>query len=486
MAAAMLHLNTTLLILTATVTLQGFVWLLVWFTQRHLFELRLIAAGFIGFAVGLLLHLIRNIVDIPNAVFIISQNYFVHISLAVLTHGIARFLGQRGHPAVIWGCVAFTAVFWPAALTIDPHNVAIRILASNALGIVMLSLIVAILLRDRTQPRLLRWSTVGILLSDLVALLLRSVIAIDNWNTQAVLAMDATQAWYFFFFNMFVTGLFLMLLLMVGVRLSYDLRLKNDALQSEVAVRRNLQDQLSASLENEKALRQEQKQFLRMVTHEFRTPLAVVDRAAEMIDVVLEKPPETVSRRLNSIRDAVRRLVELIDRFLDVERRDLSFLQPERIDIASLMERVRKHFAGLELDQRLRFTVQPSLSFYWGDLEMLSTVLINLIDNALKYTTDGSPVEIAARAEDKAIVITVTDRGIGIPEAEAAQIGRRFFRASNTTAATGTGLGLYNTHRLLEYHNAILSLRSGRGGGTVATIRLPLPGMAPNISMEVA
>lgn len=486
MAAAMLHLNTTLLILTATVTLQGFVWLLVWFTQRHLFELRLIAAGFIGFAIGLVLHLIRNVIEIPTPLFIISQNYFVHISLAVLTHGIARFLGQRGSPATIWGCVVFTVVFWPVALIVDPYNVAIRILASNAVGIAMLLLMVQTLLRDRTQPRVLRWSTIGILLSDLVALLLRSVIAIDNWGTQEVLALDSTQAWYFFFFNIFVTGLFLMLLLMVGVRLSYGLRQKNDDLSREVAQRRELQGQLSTSLETAKALHEEQRQLLRMVTHEFRTPLAVVDRAAEMIGVVLENPPETVSRRLDSIRDAVRRLVQLIDRFLDVERRDLNVLQTERIDMASLLERVRKHFAGLELDQRLRFTVQPNLAFYWGDQEMLCTVLINLIDNALKYTPDGSPVDITARNENNAIVITVTDSGIGIPEAEAALIGRRFFRASNTTPATGTGLGLYNTHRLLEYHNGILSLRAGRGGGTVATIRLPLPGVVPDVSMEVA
>lgn len=486
MSVAMLHLNTTLLILTVTVTLQGFVWLLVWLTQRHLFELRLIAAGFIGFAIGLVLHLIRNVIEIPTALFIISQNYFVHISLAVLTHGIARFLGQRGSAATIWGCVIFTVVFWPVALIVDPYNVAIRILASNALGIAMLLLMVQTLIRDRTQPRVLRWSTIGILLSDLAALLLRSGIAIEHWNNQQALLQDSVQAWYFFFFNIFVTALFLMLLLMVGVRLASGLRQKNDDLSREVAQRRELQGQLSASLETAKALHEEQRQLLRMVTHEFRTPLAVVDRAAEMIGVVLDNPPETVSRRLDSIRDAVRRLVQLIDRFLDVERRDLNVLQTERIDIASLLEQVHKHFAGLELDQRLRFTVQPNLAFYWGDQEMLCTVLINLIDNALKYTPDGSPVDITARNEDNAIVITVTDRGIGIPEAEAALIGRRFFRASNTTPATGTGLGLYNTHRLLEYHNGILSLRAGRGGGTVATIRLPLPGVVPDVSMEVA
>lgn len=482
----MLHLNTTLLILTATILLQGAVWVLVWLTQRHLFELRFIAAGFIAFGIGLVLHVTRNALDVPLAVFIISQNYFLHIGMAALAHGIARFLGQRGNPPLLWGSVAFVVVFWPAALAIDPHNTALRILVSNAIGMTLLLFIVQTLVRDRTQPPLLRWSTIAILLSDFVALILRSGIAIEYWDNQQALVQDNVQAWYFFFFNIFVTALFLMLLLMVGVRLSYGLRQKNDDLSREVAQRRELQAQLSASLENARALHQEQKQLLRMVTHEFRTPLAVVDRAAEMIGVVLDKPPETVDRRLGSIRDAVRRLVQLIDRFLDVERRDLNVVQTERIDIASLLDRVRRHFAGLELDQRLRFSVQPNLSFYWGDQEMLCTVLINLIDNALKYTADGSPVDIAARAEENAIVITVTDRGIGIPEAEAALIGRRFFRASNTTPATGTGLGLYNTRRLLEYHHGILSLRAGRGGGTVATVRLPLPGVVPDVSMEVA
>lgn len=479
-----LDLPTTLLILTATVTLQGVVWILVWLTQRHLFEIRYIAAGFIGFAIGLVLHLARGLLDMPLALYIISQNYFIHVSLAVMALGVARFLGQHGNTWLIGGIIAFVLVFWPAALLIDPENIAIRILASNMVGALLLTFMATTLIRDRSQPALLRWTLIVVLCSDMIALVARSVIAIENWNSQATLALESTQAWYFFYFNLFVTSIFFMMLLMVGVRLSYDLRQKNDDLSREVARRRLLQDQLTAALEAEKGLRQEQKQLLRMVTHEFRTPLAVADRAAEMIGVVLDNPPETVSRRLSSIRDAVRRLVQLTDRFLDVERRDLNILQPERIDIAGLLDRVHRHFAGLELEARLRFSAERNLSFYWGDPEMLATVLINLIDNALKYSPDGNPVEIAARSEGNAVVITVTDHGIGIPEAEAAQIGRRFFRASNTMPATGTGIGLYNARRLLEYHNGILSLRAGRGGGTVATVRLPLPGVAPDLKME--
>jgi two-component system OmpR family sensor kinase len=487
MSAVMLHLPTTLLMVTVTLMLQGLIWALVWLTQRHRFELNFLAAGFLSVAFGMLTYAGREAV--PASLLgpvIILQNYLIHAGAVLIAHGIARFCDRGGNPPLMIAITAVVVVFWPASLWLAPENIAIRIIASNCVTSVVVLYIIWILAIDRLQPRVLRWTTIGFLISDVIALTLRSTLALHYYDDQVALMQSELQAWYYFYFNIFMTWLFLSILLMVGVRLAADLRQKNDDLSREVAQRRELQGQLSTSLETAKALHEEQRQLLRMVTHEFRTPLAVVDRAAEMIGVVLDKPTETVSRRLDSIRDAVRRLVQLIDRFLDVERRDLNILQTERIDIASLLEQVHKHFAGLELDPRLRFTVQPNMAFYWGDQEMLCTVLINLIDNALKYTPDGSPVDITARHENNAIVITVTDRGIGIPEAEAALIGRRFFRASNTTPATGTGLGLYNTHRLLEYHNGILSLRAGRGGGTVATIRLPLPGVVPDVSMEVA
>ncbi len=483
----MLNLPTTLLMLTVTLLLQGLIWVLVWLTQRHRFELNFLAAGFLAVAGGMLAQAARDVV--PTSVLgpvIILQNYLIHGGAVLIAHGIARFCDRGGNPPLMIAITAAVVVFWPVSLWLAPENIAIRIIASNCVTSVVVLYIIWILAIDRLQPRVLRWTTIGLLVSDVIALTLRTALALHYYDDQVALMQSELQAWYFFYFNIFMTWLFLSILLMVGVRLAADLRQKNEALSREVTQRRELEQQLSTSLKTEKALHEEQKQLLRMVTHEFRTPLAVVDRAAEMIGMVLEKPPETVSRRLDSIRDAVRRLVQLIDRFLDVERRDLNVVQTERIDIASLLDQVRRHFAGLELDRRLHFSVQPNLSFYWGDQEMLSTVLINLIDNALKYTADGSPVEIAARAEENAIVITVTDRGIGIPEAEAALIGRRFFRASNTTPATGTGLGLYNTRRLLEYHHGILSLRAGRGGGTVATFRLPLPGVVPDVSMEVA
>lgn len=479
-----LHLPTTLLILTVTMTLQAVVWCMIWGSRRHLYELRYVASGYIIFAFGILLLAFRD--QIPGAVFVITHNYVIHIGAILLAHGLAQFLGQRSWMPLLWGATAFVILFWPAALVIAPENVAIRVIASNTVATIMVLLMMRTVIIDRSQPALLRWFTAVLLFTDVAALTVRTVIAVENIDDQAIFAQESMQSWYFFFFNIFITGLFLALMLMVGVRLAQDLRLKNEALEREVAERSRLQEQLSATLRTEQAVRQEQKQLLRMVTHEFRTPLAIVDRAAEMIDVTMPDRPEAVGKRLSSIREAVERLVQLIDRFLDSERRSVNVVQPERIDIQALLNGVRRHFEGIDTASRLFFITAGDLPFYRGDVDMLSTVLINLIDNAMKYAPGDSPVEITARAEDDAIVITVADHGIGIPEAELTSIGQRFFRASNTTAATGTGLGLYNARRLLDYHNATLALRPGRDGGTVATIRLPLPGVTAPLETSAA
>lgn len=479
----MLDLPTLLLLLTVTVTFQGLIWLLVWITQRHLYELRFIAAGFIIFACGLLLQSFQGYVSPPAL--LISFNYCIHIGAVLITHGLARFLGQRGNPALMLACTAAIVLFWPAALAIAPENIAIRIIASDTIATIVVGYMTLSVGRDRSQPSVLRWFTFGLFATDLIALNVRTVIAVVHYDDQALLLSNAVQSWYFFYFNVFITGLFLSLLLMVGVRLSADLRRKNEALTEEVAQRRRLQDRLTASLDAEKALHEEQHQLLRMVTHEFRTPLAIIDRAAEMIDVVLEEKTDTVTRRLASIREAVQRLLQLTDRFLNTERRSDALLQPERIDMPALFDLVARHFDGMDIAPRLHFDAGETLPYYWGDPDMLATVLINLIDNALKYSPDDSPIIIVARATPDAILLSVTDRGIGIPPAEAGLIGRRFFRASNTKPATGTGLGLHNARQLLVYHHARLSLQPGPDGGTVATVRLPLPGLAPAISEAI-
>lgn len=477
----MLDLTTIIVVLGVTATLQGVVWLFVWATQRRLYELRLIAAGSIAGALGMYLIILRG--PAPAPWHIVLDNLSINIGLVLIVIGLARFLNQPSYPAIGISCIVFTILFWPLALYFDPANVPIRVHATSGVTIVMMLAATWTMLNDRTQPKPLRIATIVILLGHATSCAVRSTLVAITPASIELPASNA-QAWFFFEINLFMTALFLATLMMVGVRLASDLRQGHIELLREVTERRHLQEQLSASLQAEKGLREEQRQLLRMVSHEFRTPLAIVDRAAEMIEVVLEKPPETVKTRLTSIREAVQRLRLLIDRFLDSERYPAELLQPSRIAVSDLFARVERHFDDPHTSQRLSFTADAALPFYWGDVEMLTTVLAITVDNALKYSGNDSPVEIAARLDGDDILITVTDFGIGIPADELSSIGRRFFRASNTKPATGTGLGLHSARQLLGYHQGDLSLRTGPYGGTIATIRLPLPGLAPIAESE--
>lgn len=472
----MLDITTSVLLLTANMLLQAVGWLLIWVTQRRIYQVNLLAAGFAMYAGTMVLLVARDAMAAPSALIIIVHNISIVLANALVVQGVASFLGQRGYPVLLIGCVVVTAILWPIFMVVDPDNVGIRVVVHNMLNTVTAVALIGIMLRDRSQPSVLRWSMIALMVSEFVALAARSIVTIRIMNTPGI-TFDATvQAWYFFFFNIFITAFFILLLIMVGHKLASDLRQRNVALQNEIAERRSLQEQLTSALEKENALHEEQKQLLRMVTHEFRTPLAIIDRAAEMIGMTQTATSDAVSTRIDSIRGAVQRLVKLTNRFLDSERDDGVVMAAERIDIGSLLQRVARHFSGLDTAGRLHISRGNKLPFYHGDPEMLATVLINLVDNALKYSPPDSPVDVEATATDGEVVLTVSDRGIGIPAGELASIGRRFFRASNTTPATGTGIGLYNARRLLDYHQGRLAIGARPGGGTIAEVFLPLRG----------
>ena len=272
-------------------------------------------------------------------------------------------------------------------------------------------------------------------------------------------------------------GLFICLLFMVGMRLSMDLRDRNAALAGEIAERQRLQGELCASLKSEKTALEEQRQLMRMVSHEFRTPLAAIRYARDMLEAVLERPQEAVSRRLQAIDEAVSRMTMLIDRFLTSERQGDGILKIDALDNVALARSVQQHFDRVGQGNRLHFTTVEEVPGYRADFEMLTTVLINLVDNALKYSGEESPVDIALFKRQKLFIMEVSDRGIGVPEEERSHLGRRFFRASNTGRTAGSGLGLHTCRQLVGYHDGTLDIRQRSGGGTVATVRLPLPGI---------
>lgn len=468
---AMLDLKTLLVVTMAVAALQAVVWIFVWRAWRHLYELKYLAVGFIAIAAGVLLMLLRG--DGPAPWAIVVHNTIIKLGLVLLAEGLARFLGQPRYSWIGIALLVVQIVVWSAAVGIDPDAIEFRIYASTLFTVIMMSMMCLALLRDRTQPPLLRWITIAMLVEYMAASILQSVLEYrlpENFESAPILA--DRNAWYLLQGTLFLIAFFACLLFMVSWRLSADLREKNAALSREVEERRTLEARLNASLEMERTLREEQADFMRVVSHEFRTPLAVIRNATEMIGLTGGPSEPATGARLAGIGEALNRLFSLIDRFMADDRE--SGFQPEPMAVGSLLGDVRLHFDMIGRGDRLNFFLDDDTLSFCVDPDMLGTVIINLIDNALKYSPNGQNVDIAARNGQDVIVIEVRDRGIGIPSAERGKIGRRFFRASNVKAIAGTGLGLYAARRLLAYHNGTLQLDGNADGGTTAVVRLPL------------
>lgn len=467
----MLDLKTVLIVTFAIASLQAVAWIFVWLAWRHLYELKFLAAGLGAIALGLFLMIMRSVE--PSGWSIVLANTTIKVGLVLLAEGLARFLGQPRYSWIGISLLVLHVIGWSAAVILDPGNVAIRVHMSTVFTVIMMSVICLALSRDRTQPILLRWITIGIFVEYMASSIAQSVFEFRMVGQGNSLVLANHNSWYLLQGSLFQIAFFACMLFMVSTRLSNDLREKNTALSREITMRRQLETRLSASLETERGLREEQTDFMRIVGHEFRTPLAIIRNATDMIELVGDKSPSATKDRIAAIGEASDRLVSLIERFMAKDR-DTGF-QPEPIRIGLLISDVRLHFELTGRGERLIFTSDDGGTLLFADPEMLATVLINLIDNALKYSPEDQPIEIDIRTAGNKITIRIRDRGIGIPQADFHKIGRRFFRGSNTKAGTGTGLGLYMSRKLLGYHGGKLHLSPNESRGMTAIVSLPLP-----------
>jgi len=467
----MLDLKTILIVTLATACLQAMVWIFAWRAWRRLYELKFLAAGFVAIAMGIALMLVRG--GDPAEGAIIIPNLTIKLGLVLLAEGLARFLGQPRYSWIgISLLIAHTAA-WSLIVAVDPGNIAARIHTSTIFTVTIMSVMCLGLARDRMQPAALRWATIVVLAEYMLASIVQSAVEIGlpaGFQSAPVLA--DRNAWYLLQGTLFLLALFACLLFMVSWRLSLDLREKNDSLSREVEERRRLESDLSASLETERALREEQTDLMRIVSHEFRTPLAIIRNSAEMIGLVGGRPSEATRERLSGIDEALDRLFSLIDRFIAEDRERI--YRPEPIRIGSVIDNVKRHFARMGSGDRLE-TAAGQETMILVDAEMIMTVLINLVDNALKYSPDHCPISLTVREEPACLVIEVRDRGMGIPEGQRGKVGRRFFRASNAATIAGTGLGIYSARRLLAYHGATVDFEPQGECGTAAVVRFPLP-----------
>ncbi len=253
---------------------------------------------------------------------------------------------------------------------------------------------------------------------------------------------------------------------------------------NDITTRRKLEfalltarNQAEESLALERVRMQEQRQLISTTAHEFKTPLAMIDRAAQMLQFDVEAAAgqdERTAKRLDTVRDAVRRLRRVVDSFLADAALEAGRLPVEMrpTPVAPLLKRALALLDAREPPRTARLRLSGDDLVCEADGRLLSIVLDNILDNACKYSPPDSTIELEARLDGPDLLLSVTDHGIGVPAEELELVGSRFFRATNATGTPGTGLGLSTARQLIGLQNGTIVLHSRQGAGTTVTIRL--------------
>ena len=214
------------------------------------------------------------------------------------------------------------------------------------------------------------------------------------------------------------------------------------------------------------------REFVANVSHELRSPITAIRGYIEgMRDGVI--PPEEQDKYLGIVSDESKRLSHLIGELLALSRleREDAALECTDFDVCDLMERVFLRRTG-DLEKRgmdVECDFDPEPCFVHADMARIDQVLVNLIDNAIKFTPDGGLITLRVRAENDLCTVTVADNGVGILPEDRPRVFERFFTADRAhTSGKGTGLGLSICQRILEMHGQRIRLLDTEEGAAFA------------------
>ncbi|MEW6403205.1 MAG: HAMP domain-containing sensor histidine kinase, partial [Chloroflexota bacterium] len=264
-----------------------------------------------------------------------------------------------------------------------------------------------------------------------------------------------------------------MVLFMLGLFLSLGLLMfRLGGLNTEKEARRKIN-------QFQRERDESRRQFIRRLDHEIKNPLtglrtALVNLREARSREEREHAGENAARaaeRLSRLLADLRKLSDLEERALERLRVDVPQLLQEMVE-AVLMVPAYEHRNVELLISRVPWPM-PAVT---GDRDLLGLGVYNLLDNALKFTSEPDSVELRARVEDRSIIIEVADAGMGIPPDEIQKIFEELYRATNARGIEGSGLGLALVHRIVSLHGGRLSVRSSQENprGTVFIMQLPI------------
>lgn len=241
--------------------------------------------------------------------------------------------------------------------------------------------------------------------------------------------------------------------------------------------------QLKKSIEKEKEAREMQAKFITLVSHEFKTPLQIIESTRELIARKIKSLnlyDESFEKYSARVKNAISRMTNLINSTLSLakaEEADENQVTTYKTDfyLHDLLSEVVSKITDLSIKRNI--DIQSNFSakddYINADSNLLEHCFSNIVSNSIKYSKKDSPVKITTNSDDSDVIVTIEDRGIGIPAKDLDRIGQKFFRSSNTLTESGTGIGLYLTKYFIELHNGSVKIDSEENFGTTVTISLP-------------
>ncbi len=228
-----------------------------------------------------------------------------------------------------------------------------------------------------------------------------------------------------------------------------------------------------------KATEKLQTALLNSISHDLRTPLVSVIGVLSSLQEERMNLDDAVRSNLIQVgREEAERLNRLVTNLLNMSRLESGVMKISRqpCDVQDLIGAALEQLAREANDHPIQIDAPASLPTVSADFGLMAQTLVNILDNALKYSAPGSPVNITARSVGSEVEIDVADNGTGIPQADLVHVFDKFYRAQNTNNVAGTGLGLSICKGIVEAHGGHVAAGNRPGGGTIIKLVLPAGG----------
>ena len=257
----------------------------------------------------------------------------------------------------------------------------------------------------------------------------------------------------------------------------------------DVTDKKKAENELKKALELERSYNELNKNFVSMVSHEFRTPLTSIHSTSELLLQFGDNfKGEELTKRIKRIYKSTIRLNRMIEDVLTIGKlaSENNALDIQELDFEQILNDVLKIMETNELAGRTIHistnTKPPCLLLI--DINFIELILRNLLENAAKYSDAKTPINITYALKRNHFVLTLQDFGIGIPRGEQKLVFASFKRGSNTYNISGTGLGLAIVNKAIHRLNGAIEVESKVGKGTTFTVTLPIASKKPFLNFH--